>query len=94
MKRTAFSAWASLGSWDLYNEPTNSGMDHASLSPLQDAFRWAREINPSHPITSGVWDGSPRDARFMLAESNRPRRTTRERFNSSPGALQPATVER
>jgi hypothetical protein len=56
--------------WDLYNEPSNSGMGNASLSLLMDVFRWAREIDPAQPITSGIWGGSPRVTRFLRAESD------------------------
>ena len=56
--------------WDLYNEPSNAGMGNASLSLLMDVFRWAREINPVQPITSGIWGGSPRVTRFLRAESD------------------------
>lgn len=36
--------------WDLYNEPSRS------LTLLKNEFEWAREINPSQPLTSGVWN--------------------------------------
>jgi hypothetical protein len=42
--------------WDLYNEPGNSGYGNKSMPLLQDVFTWAREINPSQPVTSGVWN--------------------------------------
>jgi hypothetical protein len=41
--------------WDLYNEPGNSGHGINSLSLLRRVFSWARAINPSQPITSGIW---------------------------------------
>ncbi len=41
--------------WDLYNEPGNSGYGNRSMPLLQNVFRWAREINPSQPLTVGVW---------------------------------------
>lgn len=41
--------------WDLYNEPGNSGYKNKSLPLLKNVFEWAREVNPSQPITSGVW---------------------------------------
>ncbi len=56
--------------WDLYNEPSNSEMGNASLPLLQDAFRWAREVQPVQPITSGIWGGSPRVTSFLRAESD------------------------
>ena len=41
--------------WDIYNEPGNSGHVNASLPLLKKAFQWAREVNPSQPLTSGIW---------------------------------------
>lgn len=52
--------------WDLYNEPGNmndiSYADDAlkpgySLLLLKDIFQWAREVNPTQPLTTGVWIG-------------------------------------
>lgn len=44
--------------WDLYNEPGNSGYGESSLPLLKNIFRWSREINPSQPVTVGVWTSS------------------------------------
>ena len=41
--------------WDLYNEPGNMGMRNKSLPLLIASFCWARESNPSQPITVGIW---------------------------------------
>lgn len=41
--------------WDLYNEPGNSGKLNSSFALLKSVFKWAREANPSQPITSAVW---------------------------------------
>jgi len=41
--------------WDLYNEPGNSGMGEKSLPLAEAAFSWARQANPSQPLTIGVW---------------------------------------
>jgi len=41
--------------WDLYNEPGNSDYGNKSLPLLKKIFTWAREINPSQPVSSGVW---------------------------------------
>lgn len=41
--------------WDLYNEPGNGKHGNESLALLKKAFKWAREINPSQPLTTGVW---------------------------------------
>jgi hypothetical protein len=44
--------------WDLYNEPGNSGYGTRSVPLLLKIFQWAREINPSQPLTSGIWNSS------------------------------------
>jgi endo-1,4-beta-mannosidase len=44
--------------WDLYNEPGNSGKKTESLPLLKNVFAWAREINPSQPLSAGLWDWS------------------------------------
>jgi hypothetical protein len=41
--------------WDLYNEPGNSSYENKSLPLLKNVFKWAREVNPSQPITTGLW---------------------------------------
>jgi len=52
--------------WDLYNEPGNSNNEHyrkfepankdeLSLRLLKLSMQWARQVNPSQPITAGVW---------------------------------------
>lgn len=52
--------------WDLYNEPgngkygdhvTKSGLRvNASLPLLKAVFQWAREANPSQPVTAAPWN--------------------------------------
>lgn len=41
--------------WDLYNEPGNGNHLNESLPLLKNVFRWAREVNPSQPLTVGIW---------------------------------------
>lgn len=41
--------------WDLYNEPGNSKKLDTSFPLLSNVFKWAREANPTQPITSGIW---------------------------------------
>lgn len=52
--------------WDLFNEPDNRNSNSYGGLELADkvaaahrllikAFEWAREVNPKHPITAGVW---------------------------------------
>lgn len=73
--------------WDLYNEPGNrnappyqqhepENKDELGLSLLQKVFQWARQVNPSQPLTAGVWkndwQSGKADAlnRFMLENSD------------------------
>ena len=44
--------------WDLYNEPGNSGKSNTSLPLLKHVFEWAKTVNPSQPISAGVWNWS------------------------------------
>lgn len=41
--------------WDLYNEPGNTNQLTKSLPLLKKCFQWAREVNPSQPLTAGMW---------------------------------------
>ena len=41
--------------WDLYNEPGNSQRKEKSHPLLKNVFTWARECNPSQPLTTGIW---------------------------------------
>ena len=57
--------------WDLYNEPGNSGYKDKSLPLLKDVFSWAREVNPSQPLTAGVWNRSLKHlTQFQLDNSD------------------------
>lgn len=61
-----FGADSRILAWDLYNEPGNTNsisyadavdkLDY-SLLLLKDVFHWAREVDPSQPLTTGVWVG-------------------------------------
>ncbi len=42
--------------WDLYNEVGNSGHKQQTLPLLKQIFQWARQVNPSQPLTSGIWN--------------------------------------
>ncbi|MGC3959992.1 MAG: cellulase family glycosylhydrolase [Verrucomicrobiota bacterium] len=54
--------------WDIFNEPDNQvpqykdvllpGKVEFALQLLQKTFVWARAMNPSQPLTSGVWIGN------------------------------------
>ena len=41
--------------WDLYNEPGNSSYFEKSFPLLKAVFAWAKDVNPSQPISAGVW---------------------------------------
>ena len=71
--------------WDLYNEPGNDGEEDRMttlekegkcLLLLTRMFAWAREVNPSQPLTTGLWskewvgpDATPLN-RFIIANSD------------------------
>jgi hypothetical protein len=57
--------------WDLYNEPGNSGYGNTSMPLLKNVFEWAREIDPTQPVSAGVWNPSLTDLNeFMLENSD------------------------
>lgn len=45
--------------WDLYNEPGNNAQHNKSMPLLKAVFQWARAVNPSQPVTAGVWNNAP-----------------------------------
>lgn len=57
--------------WDLYNEPGNSGYGNKSMPLLEKVFAWGREINPTQPLSVGVWNSNLTDLnQFQLANSD------------------------
>jgi hypothetical protein len=54
--------------WDLWNEPDNPAKEYRQTERpdkldlveglLPQVFGWARSVDPTQPLTSGVWDGS------------------------------------
>jgi len=56
--------------WELFNEPSNSGYMDAVVPLLRSVFAWAREVDPSQPITSGLWNDHPMSNELMLANSD------------------------
>lgn len=56
--------------WDLYNEPTNTTMPERSLPLVNKVFKWAREINPSQPITIGLWNGNEELNKIAIENSD------------------------
>ena len=63
----AFANDRRVAVWDLYNEPGNSGLGAKSQPLMEAAFMWAREMNPSQPLTVGAWTDfqSPLSRRMM-----------------------------
>ncbi len=57
--------------WDLYNEPGNSGYQNKSMKLLKNIFTWSWQVNPTQPLTAGVWNQELVDLnRFQLASSD------------------------
>lgn len=57
--------------WDLYNEPGNSRHGINSLPLLKNTFKWARQSNPSQPLSAGIWYfGCPELNEFQLENSD------------------------
>jgi hypothetical protein len=83
-----FRADKRVHAWDVFNEPDNinrpaydrhepKNKAELSLSLLKKAFGWAREADPSQPLTAGVWIGNWGDPdklspleRFCLEQSD------------------------
>ena len=61
--------------WDIFNEPDNrvsqypetKNKTEMALLLLQKTFVWAREVNPSQPLTTGVWIGTWSDPAKLTA---------------------------
>jgi Glycosyl hydrolases family 2, TIM barrel domain len=57
--------------WDLYNEPGNSSYGNKSMPLLQNIFHWGRQINPSQPLSAGIWDEKLQQLNtFQLSQSD------------------------
>jgi endo-1,4-beta-mannosidase len=73
--------------WDLMNEPDNDSAQYKAtelpdkaaraLRLLKEEWKWVREVDPSQPLTSGVWKGDwssdaslSEMARFQLQNSD------------------------
>jgi hypothetical protein len=85
---TRFKDDGRIHGWDLINEPDNTnGNSYGKKEPrnkpelalqfLRKVWGWAREVNPSQPLTSGVWIGTWSDEgklsameRFQLENSD------------------------
>jgi len=64
----AFANDSRILGWDVWNEPSNTnGGAYGGQEPpdkrarvqalLPKVFEWARSVNPSQPLTSGLWEG-------------------------------------
>ncbi|MCL1794384.1 MAG: cellulase family glycosylhydrolase [Oscillospiraceae bacterium] len=60
----AFGSHGNIAAWDLYNEPGNNGRREKCLPLLKKAFSWARDANPTQPLTAGIWEFREYDLKF------------------------------
>jgi len=68
---TSFAKDKRVLMWDLYNEPGNSNHGISSLPLLKNVFKWAREVNPSQPVSAGIWYfGTPELNTFQIGNSD------------------------
>jgi hypothetical protein len=66
--------------WDLWNEPDNPARVYQKVERkdklqlvadlLPQVFQWARSVDPSQPLTSGVWQGKWREQQGRSAISD------------------------
>jgi hypothetical protein len=67
---SAFGRDERVRMWDLYNEPGNSNLGEQSLGLVQAVFEWARAVNPSQPLSVGVWFENEPLNQFQLSASD------------------------
>lgn len=68
---TTFKDDKRIAIWDLYNEPGNSSYGNKSLPLLKKVFKWGRKINPSQPLSVGVWNLSLKELnKFQVQNSD------------------------
>ena len=68
---TSFGNDDRIALWDLYNEPGNSDYGNKSMPLLKKAFEWSREISPSQPVSSGVWNNDLKELNaFQVSNSD------------------------
>ena len=83
-----FKADRRIQAWDLFNEPDNPNRSsygqvelpnkaELALKLLEKTFAWARSVDPTQPLTAGVWSGDWTDPeklspinRYMLDQSD------------------------
>lgn len=56
--------------WDLYNEPGNSGYGNKSMPLLKKVFDWGRTVNPTQPLSVGVWSGELKELNVFQVENS------------------------
>lgn len=56
--------------WDLYNEPGNSTYGNKSMLLLKKVFEWGREINPTQPLSAGVWNWDLKEISNYLIDNS------------------------
>lgn len=67
---TSFKTDERVMLWDLYNEPGNNGWGNQSMNLLQKVFEWGRQVNPTQPLTAGVWNYSLSDLNKFQTENS------------------------
>lgn len=67
---TSFSKDKRILLWDLYNEPGNNGKGNKSEALLKNVFKWAREANPSQPISAGLWKWDLKELNAIQAQNS------------------------
>ena len=66
----AFNGDGRITLWDLYNEPGNNDLGNKSMPLLKNVFSWAREADPSQPISVGVWNRRLTDLSLYQLENS------------------------
>lgn len=56
--------------WDVYNEPSNGEYGDAVMPLLRKTFEWAKQANPSQPLTAGRWEDHASSNEFILKNSD------------------------
>ena len=68
---TTFKDDERIMAWDLYNEPIHYARNGRREWPLlRKVFEWAREVNPSQPLTSSIWNDNEELNTFLSGNSD------------------------
>ena len=67
---TTFKEDKRIALWDLYNEPGNSDYGDKSMNLLKKSFEWAWTVNPSQPLSVGVWNANLHNLNKFQLESS------------------------